>query len=225
MGVVLFDMDHTLVDMNTFWALGRTLARRGILRGRVLAAMAIDQLLYGLRVRSLDDVMTHAHGLVTGHDAAFMGALVDALVEDEIAPKIFPAARQRIEEHRARADRVVIASASPDFLVRRVAALVGVTEWIATRHRVVNGTFAGLELPGAWGPGKVEHARRAGLLEEKPHVYTDHPGDFALVAAAGFATLVNPPPALIRMARRIPHEVVQWSSQPPPSKATSQERR
>ena len=211
MTVVLFDMDHTLVDINTLWTLGQELAKQGHLQKRTLAAVAVDQLLYGLGVRSLNEVMTHVHSLITGQDANMIQDLVDDLVMRKIAPTIFPQARQRIAEHRQHGDRVIIASASPDFLVGRVAKLVGISEWIATRHPIVDGKFAPLNPPGAWGVGKVELAKQAGLIQEKLQVYTDHADDFPLVAQAGFASLVNPSKALIQKAKNIPHEIVHWS--------------
>ena len=50
----------------------------------------------------------------------------------------------------------------------------------------------------------------SGLLRERPHVYTDHEADFALLAASGFATLVNPSPRLERRAASLAHEIVRW---------------
>ena len=210
MAVVLFDMDHTLVAMNTFWSFGLRMRDAGFVSRRALSAVAFEHLLFALRLRDHDEVMRRAHGLITGQVAADVLPHVDDLVARTIAPRLFVEAQERIAMHRARGDRVVIASASPDFVVSRVAALVGVDECIATEHPIVRGRFAEPDLPGAWGAGKVERARRAGLLRERPHVYTDHEADFALIAASGFATLVNPSPRLERRAASLAHEIVRW---------------
>lgn len=210
--VVLFDVDGTLVRGNGLWHLGQALAEDGLVPRRALARMAGVQALYALGLRSLDEAMGRAYGLVEGLRVGDVEACAARVVAERLAPRVFVEAAARIRGHRARGDRVVLASAGPAFLVERVGALVGVDEVVATRYATAGGRFGAPVAPMSFGPGKVEAARRAGLLAAAPHVYTDHAGDADLVLAASFATLVNPMRALVAraVAHGVPHEVVRW---------------
>lgn len=211
--VVLFDMDRTLIDADAFKGLGLALFRAGLIpRARALALVG-EQVGHLVGLRSMDQAMRAAYGILAGCPHAPIEAFTEAFVES-IVPRVYAEAVDAIAAHRARGHRVVMASASPEFLVRRVARAVGVDEVVATRVDRDGERFGALILPGAWGPGKVELARQAGLLDERPVVYTDHVGDLDLVLAASHATLVNPMPALVEAARRhgVDHTVVRWST-------------
>lgn len=209
---VLFDMDRTLVGMDTLKGLWVALARAGVIPKTRLLGLLGEQMLYLAGLRALDDTMSNVYGLLVGRERQAVEAVVERYVAEVVAPTIFAEAVERIEAHRARGDRVVLASASPAFVCRRVATLVGIHEVIATHYEEDGHRFGPLRRPGAWGDGKVESARRAGLIEVPPLVYTDHVGDLPLVLAAQHATLVNPMPALVQAAVQhgVPHEVVRW---------------
>lgn len=212
--IVLFDVDHTLVDANCTAALARALAADGVISPRALLTVAMQQALYRLRWLPFETLMAGAYGLVAGRLVADVDAAAARVVRDVVVPALYPDARARIAAHKARGDRVVLASAAPAMVVERVAAHLGVEGAIATEFDRDGQRYASPRPPPAYGDGKVDRARQAGLLASgPPHVYTDHPEDWPLVAAAGFATLVNPSPAFARdVARRgIPHEVVRWA--------------
>lgn len=211
--VVLFDVDRTLVAVNCTAALSRALASDGIVDRTSVASLAVQQMLYRAKCRSFSALMASAYGLLEGCDVSRVEACAERIVKDVVAPSLYAEAVARIGMHRARGDRVVLASAAPAVIVARVAARVDVSEVIATEFERVGPRFGRFREPQACGEGKVEIAKRAGLLDHgRPHVYTDHIEDWALVRAAGFATLVNPSPRFVREARRhgIAHEIVRW---------------
>lgn len=211
--VVLFDVDRTLVSVNCTAALARALAADGIVSHTAVATVALDQLLYRLKCRSFPALMASAYGLLLGCDISRVEACARRVVTDVVAPTIHPEALARLASHKARGDRVVLASAAPAVVIERLGTLVGVGEVIATDFERIGSRFGKAMTPQGYGKGKVELAARAGLFESgRPHVYTDHAEDWPLISASGFATLVNPAARLIRDARRhgISHEVVHW---------------
>jgi HAD superfamily hydrolase (TIGR01490 family) len=212
--VVLFDVDHTLVGKNCLWAIGRALVREGIVPRSKIAAMGIEHLLYKLRRRSLPETLRRAYGMIEGCDIQRVESVVERVVREVLEPALYGEAVARISMHQARGDRVVLASATPALVVERIGMRVGVTEVIATQYERAGSRFGRVLEPQACGAGKVELARREGLFSSgRPHVYTDHAEDLALVLASGFATLVNPANKLVKEVRRhnIPHETVRWS--------------
>lgn len=215
--VVLFDVDRTLVGVNCTEVLARALASDGVVSRSAVAALAIEQFLYRMKCRSFPALMTRAYGLIEGCDISRVEACAERVVRDIVAPAIYLEAAARIAMHQARGDQVVLASAAPAMVIARVGRCVGVSAVIATEFERVGSRFGQVRTPQAYGAGKVELAERAGLLRAwRPHVYTDHAEDWALVAASGFATLVNPAPRLVREVRRhgIAHEIVRWGQNP-----------
>lgn len=215
--VVLFDVDRTLVGVNCTAALAKALASDGVVPRGAVASLAIEQLLYRLELRSFPALMNSAYGLIEGREISRVEACADRVVREVVAPAIYPEAVVRIAMHQASGDQVVLASAAPAVVIERVARRVDVRDVIATEFERAGSRYGRVKTPQAYGAGKVELAERADLLRAgRPHVYTDHAEDWALIAASGFATLVNPSPRLVRAARRhgIAHEVVRWGRAP-----------
>ena len=216
---MLFDVDRTLADANCTAALARALAADGVVPRAAVLAVALRQVLYRLKLQSFPTLMAAAYGLIEGRAIARVEASAARVVRDVVAPAIYPEARDRIAMHLARGDRVVLASAAPAVVIERVSALLdgahlGVDGVIATEFHRDGERFGPVASPPAYGAGKVELARRAGLLDAgPPHVYTDHSEDWPLVVASGFSTLVNPAPWFAEEVGRrgIPHEVVRWA--------------
>jgi len=212
--IVLFDVDHTLAAANCMSALVKALAADGVVPRRALVPVAVRQALYRAGRHPFHALMAAAYGLIEGRPIARVEASATRVVRDQVVPALFPGALERIAWHRARGDRVVLASAAPAVIVDRVAAHLGLDAAVATAFHRDGERFGPVALPAAHGAGKVERARQAGLLDGgPPHVYTDHPEDWPLVLASGFATLVNPSAPFARDVGRcgIAHEVVRWA--------------
>jgi HAD superfamily hydrolase (TIGR01490 family) len=217
MPVVLFDVDRTLVGVNCIAALAKALAADGVVSRSAVASLACEQLLYRLGLRPFTALIASAYNLIVGCDISRVEACADRVVRDVVAPALYPDAAARIARHRARGDRVALASAAPAIVIERIARHVGVSDVIATEFERRPQHIGPVRTPQAYGTGKVVLAERAGLLDDgPPHVYTDHAEDWPLIQASGFATLVNPSFRLIRDARRhgIAHEVVRWRVEP-----------
>lgn len=211
--VVLFDVDRTLVGVNCTAVLSRALASDGIVDRSAVASVAVQQILYRAKCRSFSALMASAYSLLEGCEISRVESCAQRIVKRVVAPSLYEEAVARINMHRARGDRIVLASAAPAVIIRYVAARVDVPEVIATEFDQVGTRFGRFREPQAYGEGKVELAKRAGLLNDgPPHIYTDHIEDWALVRAAGFATLVNPSRRFAREAQRhgIAHEIVRW---------------
>ena len=211
---MLFDVDHTLADANCTAALAQTLAADGVVSPAAVIAVALRQVLYRLKCQSFPQLMAAAYGLVEGRTIARVEASAARVVRDVVVPALYPQARHRIAMHRARGDRVVLASAAPAVLIQCISAHLGLEDGIATEFHRDGERFGPVASPPAYGAGKVERARRAGLFDMgPPHIYTDHPEDWPLVVASGFSTLVNPAPRFARdvLRRGISHEVVRWA--------------
>ncbi|GMV05728.1 MAG: hypothetical protein AMXMBFR53_20050 [Gemmatimonadota bacterium] len=110
--------------------------------------------------------------------AAFAAALVADSLRDDVL--------RRLEDHRARGDRVIVASASLDLYVEPAARLLGCDAGVGSHLEfhggVATGHLAGLP---CWGEEKLRRVRA--ILEpgtEIAHAYGNSAGDEALFRVA-----------------------------------------
>lgn len=210
----VFDVDGTITAANCTAALVVALASEGEVSRVRVAALGVRSTLHRAGLHTFPGLMARTYRTLYGLDVSRVDACAARVVRDVVVPAMYPEAVSRIAWHRARGDRVVLASAAPRMVVGLVGRHLGVADVVATDFESVAGTIGVVKTPAAFGAGKVERVRRMGVLEDAGafHVYTDHAEDWPLVAAARFATLVNPGSAFVRRARRcgIPHDVVRW---------------
>ena len=125
-----------------------------------------------------------------------------AAAAEAIAAVIHPFALTLIEQHRAAGRPVVLATTTPDHLIRPLADRLGVDHVIATRYRIgQNGTYDGaLDGPFVWSRGKLravrEWAAAEGIDLGESFAYSDSIYDLPLLSAVGRPAAVNPDPRL-----------------------------
>ena len=184
--VAAFDFDVTITTRDTFVpflnrAFGRERVRMAFLRLAPEAAKVVV---------GLSDRDRFKDRLVR---ALFLGDSVLRLREagrehaHEILHWVRPAARQKIDWHKARGDRLVMVSASLDLYLEPVAAALGFDDLLCTSPSVGHMVFdGGLVGKNCRGPEKVTRLRR--LLghpsEYELHAYGDSAGDREMLDVA-----------------------------------------
>lgn len=212
-GIAVFDLDRTVTRAPTFTpflfhcakALGRS--RAGMVAGALPALAA-----YGLGLKTRGDTKARMLACsiagrrrteIEDWAAAFAGAWLESHVR--------PGARAAIARHKARGDRLVLATAALDIHARPFAAALGFDELIATVS-VWEGDVLMPALDGenCYGPAKLA-AVRASLGEGAScTAYSDHHSDFGLLRWAGEGIAVNPTASLRRRARAEGLKVEDW---------------
>lgn len=149
--------------------------------------------------------------------AAFISAILKGVTSDEInthatkfAEKcvqdmIKPAALARINWHRARKHRLILASASVDLYVPLIANLLGFDETVCTRVDWLEGRLTGsLSGPNLRGTAKLDAVRETLGKEQKSEIfaYSDSHWDLPLLTFADHGVAVDPDKLLFREARR-----------------------
>ncbi|HUP86673.1 MAG TPA: HAD-IB family hydrolase [Acidimicrobiales bacterium] len=185
--VAAFDFDGTLVPGDSLvpflWRVAghRRFVRAALRHGaRVLLAT-------GPRIGSRDRAKAaFLRTALAGLDADSVSTAGRTYAE-ELAARVDPAARHRVEWHRARGDEVVMVSASLHVYLAPFARLVGFDEVIATRLSVgPDGRLTGgLEGANVRAQEKVDRLRRW-LSSESCELwaYGDSSGDRELLAIA-----------------------------------------
>jgi HAD superfamily hydrolase (TIGR01490 family) len=236
--LVLFDLDHTLLDADTDVLWCAFLIEEGL----------VDRTAFEARNAAMEQ--GYRAGTVTA--AAFSGfylsTLADRLVDEtdalrrrfvarEVLPRMKPAALDCLRRHQRRGDRVILTTATSRVLTEPTAEALGIEELIATDAEVAT-TPAGPCYTGRpvgtlnMREGKVERLRTWLEQEATPPAafpgaapsgsrpaamtaavfYSDSANDLPLLRAVGHAVAVDPDGRLRREAALNGWPVYYWRS-------------
>lgn len=216
--VAIFDLDGTITRSDTFLAFLVGCLARSPGRWHAAPALAWAVGLYAAGRRDNGWLKAFFLGrIVGGRSPAELDGWVRAFVARVLAREVLPAARDEIARLRAGGARLVMASASPDLYVERLARELGFDHLVCTRvARLPDGRWAGhLDGGNCYG---VEKRRRIeqylasiGAQPAQAAFYSDHHSDLPLFEAVGRRYAVNPTPKMAELARRLGFDTLHWS--------------
>jgi HAD superfamily hydrolase (TIGR01490 family) len=210
-----FDVDRTIVSVNTGRLFLRDLRRRGqISFFRMLRALGW-MAKYHLSLIDLQWVATRLAGEMAGQIEREFAETCRKWVEKDVLPLVVPGAREKIEKHRAEGHLLAILSTSPNYVTEPLAEILGIEEVMSTRFEVDGGLFTGRLLgPACVGKGKVHWAEDLGSRRQvdlsQSWFYTDSYTDMPMLERVGNRVVVNPDPRLKRIAKRRGWPVQDW---------------
>ena len=210
-----FDVDRTIVSVNTGRLFLRDLRRRGqISFFRMLRALGW-MAKYHLSLIDLQWVATRLAGEMAGQLEREFAETCRKWVEKDVLPLVVPGAREKIEKHRAEGHLLAILSTSPNYVTEPLAEILGIEEVMSTRFEVDGGLFTGRLLgPACVGKGKVHWAEDLGSRRQvdlsQSWFYTDSYTDMPMLERVGNRVVVNPDPRLKRIAKRRGWPVQDW---------------
>ncbi|MFI4941407.1 MAG: HAD family hydrolase [Burkholderiales bacterium] len=202
MNLALFDLDHTLIPLDSDYEWGQFLTRIG----------AVDPVAFAQRNReffdqyqagTLDPVayLEFALGVLAQFKREQLDEWHRQFMSEVILPAILPAARDLVQRHRDAGDLLGIVTATNRFVTAPIAKAFGVEHLMAAEPEL---TAAG-ELTGkldgmpTYGEGKIAHTRRwlAGMGKsldsfERSHFYSDSHNDIPLLSAVTDPVATNP---------------------------------
>ncbi|KRB83939.1 HAD family hydrolase [Noviherbaspirillum sp. Root189] len=202
MNLALFDLDHTLIPLDSDYEWGQFLVRIG----------AVDAVEFARRnaafyaqyeAGTLDPVEYLEFALSTL--AQFPRRELDAwhrqFMAEVIEPGIKPAALELLARHRDAGDEIAIITATNRFVAAPIARALGVDNLIAAQPEVnAEGEITGklLGIPTS-GPGKVIHTNewlaangKSLSSYERSYFYSDSQNDIPLLSAVSHPVATNP---------------------------------
>jgi HAD superfamily hydrolase (TIGR01490 family) len=207
--LVLFDLDHTLLDGDSDVEWLNFLIEQGAVdRATEVAANAeMAQRYREGTVETLEFVRFYLRTLAW-HPMERLLEWRDAYLERSIRPRISAAARRLVAEHQENGALVAIITATSRFLTEPTARELGVEHLIATEPEMRDGRFTGdvIGTP-SFREGKVTRleewlaARRAKLGDfAVSRFYSDSINDAPLLERVTHPVVVDPDPRLERLA-------------------------
>lgn len=210
-----FDMDNTLLRVDSGMSWVRFLYRRGELPPRMVAKALYWQALYRLAVLDMDAVFTRLVESLRGDSEAEMIAKCQIWYRDHVAPEVAPKARVAVEHHRRAGHVVVLATGSTQYAAHPVARALGIEHVLSSELEVEAGVFTGRPAAFCFGHHKVALAERwavrHGVDLAASYFYSDSYNDLPMLERVGTAIAVNPDARLRRHARRRGWATPRWA--------------
>lgn len=211
MKLTLFDLDGTLLPIDSDHAFGEFIVRLGWADAaehrRRNDAFYRD---YQAGCLDMDAYIEFATSAWRDRAADEVADLSERFMAEIIAPALRPQARALVEQHRAAGDVLAIVTATNDFITRPIARALCIDELIATElERDVDGRVTGrIRGVPALREGKINRVQawlhaRGQRLEDCGEItfYSDSTNDLPLLEVASRPVATNPGPALEAIAR------------------------
>lgn len=210
-----FDMDNTLLRVETGMSWVRFLYRRGELPRQMLLKAVYWSTLYKLAVLDMETVFGKLAWDLRGDSEAEMIAKCDVWFRRDVEPQIAPAARVAVEHHRRAGHVVVLATGSTQYAAGPVARGVGIEHVLSSVLEVEDGAFTGRARALCFGHHKVGLAEAwagaHGIDLARSYFYSDSYNDRPMLERVGTAVAVNPDARLRRLARQRGWPVQRWT--------------
>lgn len=211
MNLCLFDLDHTLLPLDSDHAFGEFMVRVGWTDGEAFRERN-DAFYKQYQAGRLDlpAYIDFSTSPWRARPLAEQQAMHERFMAEVIAPALKPQALQLVREHQGRGDLVAIVTATNEFVTRPIAAAFGVAELIAVElERDEGGNITGrVRGVPSYREGKITRVEQ--WLAAKGHrlgdfqrvsFYSDSPNDLPLLELATDPVATNPSPTLEAVAR------------------------
>ena len=217
MDLAVFDLDETLIcdDSTSLWL--RWLVSQGFAPETVIDEDRRLMQRYYAGELPIEEYMHTTLAPLAGMATPTVAGWIRRFIHRDILPRVFPAARERIQWHQQRGDKVLIVTASGDHLAIPIAERLGVDGALAIHAEVVDARYSGSMLGIAtYREGKVVRlrdwqARQQALSFTRTWAYSDSFNDLPLLAWADHAWAVNPDARLQHEAEQRGWQICRWA--------------
>jgi HAD superfamily hydrolase (TIGR01490 family) len=210
-----FDVDQTVLRVNSGTEWMRWLRRRGEISRLELARAGVWAALYKLAVLDMDGLARRLVADLAGQSVDDMLVKTAEWWEAELRGTVASHAREAVRRHRARGEHIVLLTGGTQFVAERVGQELGADDVLCSRLDHQAGRFTGRFVePLCFGHGKITWAERwaaeRGIDLARSSFYTDSYNDLPMLERVGHPVVVNPDPRLGRHARRRGWPVENW---------------
>jgi HAD superfamily hydrolase (TIGR01490 family) len=214
LSLTIFDLDHTLLTVNSSYRFGAYLYKKkffslfplircmGYYGCHKLLGLSLEQLHHKVfwhlfKGQPLQEIERHAEAFVHGH------------LQELIYQPVF----ERLSLARRQNAFTAILSSSPDFLVKPIAHRLGVDAWYATQYVADGNGLLGRLGKIIQGREKAQEVKRLAqklqVIDSSITVYSDSYLDLPVLQVAGKAVGVRPDNRLRRLCLKNKWEILE----------------
>ncbi len=202
MNLTIFDLDHTLLPIDSDFEWGQFLSRHGVVPGGDFARRNAE-FFAQYENGTLDQVeyLEFALGVLARFSRQELDALHRTYMDEVIRPVLLPEAVKLVRSHQTSGDLVLIITATNRFVTAPIAEAFGIDHLIAAEPELspegaITGKLVGVPTSGQ---GKVIHlenwlAARGQKLGDFPRstFYSDSQNDIPLLSVVTHPVATNP---------------------------------
>ncbi|MCK4349249.1 MAG: HAD-IB family hydrolase [Candidatus Krumholzibacteria bacterium] len=212
--IAAFDIDGTILPRNSA---ERIFIKYLVNKGELRIADAVRymmQLLMRLP-RGWTDATKGNKSYLKGKSANRIDSLAEECFHEEIAPRISDRAREKIEEHRSRGEKIVLLSGTLDVLLERFTAHLGAEHSHGSTLVISDGRYSGgIDGIYPYGSAKAEIVQSnysPDLYDlSASFAYANHLSDLEFLGLFGHPALANPNPLLAAEAKKRGIEIIHF---------------
>lgn len=217
MKLALFDLDHTLLNIDSDHAWGEFLISKQLV-DEVAHRSRNDQFYQDYVAGTLDAVAYNefVFEFLSQHDFTYLTAIHAEFMQQVIVPAMRPKGREAIARHRDLGHEIVIITATNSFVTAPIAQAFGVNNLIASIPEVINGRYTGrLQGEPCFQVGKLHHLKQwladQNATIEESWGYSDSFNDRFLLEFVSHPIAVNPDTRLHAHALAHRWPIEDWS--------------
>lgn len=204
--LALFDLDHTLLPLDSDYQWADFLARSGRAGDPAEALRRNDELMdrYNAGQLSAEETYDFMLGLLARADMSELEEWHSAYMQAVIIPAITPVALDLVNKHKQQGDLCAIVTATNEFVTTPIAKAFNIDHLVATIPEIVNNRYTGkVQGTPSFQAGKItrvnEWLHNQGLEFDdfsETWFYSDSINDLPLMEVVSHPVAVNPSPAL-----------------------------
>lgn len=193
----VFDLDQTLVTCNSSYLFCSYLHKQGALSTMSMLKAFWFRMrhdLFSIDLQQLHNELFPC--LLQGLSLGFLESFVEPFMRDCVLPNLYTPVYQELKMAQHSGAYIAIMSSSPSFIVKRVAEIFGVDEWLATEYRLDSeNRLASVEI-FIDGQAKADALLKLADQRKVPlarvSAYSDSYRDLPMLLLAGDPVAVNP---------------------------------
>jgi HAD superfamily hydrolase (TIGR01490 family) len=210
-----FDIDHTILRINSGAMLIRNAHKKGILSNRKLITAYFLNLLYRAKIVDPARIIEKIASWLADYPVPDMESLCLEMLEQELIPAIRPQIRTEIKQHQAQGAHLVILSSAIAPICTPLAKYLAIPTVICTELEAVHQHYTGLP-KGTFCYREEKRNRMIQFLEannstlKDSYYYGDSMDDVSVLQSVGHPVCVNPDKNLTKLAREHNWEIRVW---------------
>ena len=210
--LALFDLDHTLLPLDSDYQWADFLARTGRAGDPAEAQRRNEELMerYNAGQLTAEQSAEFMLGLLARASKPELAEWHEAFMAEVIRPAIRENAIELVQQHICRGDLCAIVTATNEFVTAPIARAFGIAHLIGTQAEESLGRYTGrIQGIPSFQAGKITRVDQwlegMGLSREgfdEVYFYSDSPNDLPLLEVASHPVATNPSPALREIAEQ-----------------------
>ncbi|QTP60007.1 HAD family hydrolase [Billgrantia antri] len=209
MSLAIFDLDNTLLSIDSDHAWGEFLLEQGAVDAEAYRE-ANDRFMADYEAGTLDihAFLSVALRPLADNSPEQLAAWHQQFMASKIEPSILPKGEELLARHRSRGDTLLIITATNRFITGPIAERLGVDHLIAVEPEVLDGRYTG-KLSGtpSYREGKVKRLEEwladKDLTLDDAWFYSDSHNDLPLLRLVEHPVAVDPDPTLREEAEKL----------------------